>query len=61
MKFVLVTFLLLGCCSVAIKAQSCLTDEDVKQTLGRVETSSPPTPNKKLKEELIKMAARQRE
>ncbi len=61
MKFVLVTILLLGCCSVAIKAQSCLTDEDVKQTLGRVETSSPPTPNKKLKEELIKMAARQRE
>jgi VWFA-related protein len=61
MKFVLVTALLLACCSVNIKAQSCLTDDDVKQMLARVDASPAPTPNKKLKEELIKMAIKQRE
>jgi VWFA-related protein len=61
MKFVLVTALLLVCCSVDIKAQSCLTDDDVKQMLARVDASPAPTPDKKLKEELIKMAFKQRE
>ena len=61
MKFVLVTLLLLACCSGAVKAQSCLTDEDVRQVLARMDTSAPPAPNKKLKEELIKMANKQRE
>ena len=61
MKFVLATALLLACCSAGIKAQSCLTDNDVKQMLARVDASPAPTPNKKLKEELIKMADKQRE
>ncbi len=61
MKFALVTLLLLVCCTVAVRAQSCLTDDDVKQMLARVDASPAPTPNKKLKEELIKMANKQRE
>lgn len=61
MKFVLATALLLACCSVAIRAQSCLTDDDVKQLISRVDASPAPTPNKKLREELIKMADKQRE
>ena len=61
MKFVLVTALLLACCSAGIKAQSCVTDDDVKQMLARVDAAPAPTPDKKLKEELIKMATRQRE
>ena len=61
MKVVLVAVLLLACCSVAIKAQSCLTDDDIKQMLARVDASPAPTPNKKLREELIKMASKQRE
>ena len=61
MKFVLVTLLLLACCSVAVRAQTCLTDDDVKQMLARVDASPAPAPNKKLREELIKMANKQRE
>lgn len=61
MRFVLAIALLLACCSVDIKAQSCLTDDDVKQMLSRIDVSPAPTPNKKLKEELIKMANKQRE
>ena len=61
MKFVLVTLLLLVCCSVAVRAQTCLTDDDVKQMLARVDASPAPAPNKKLREELIKMANKQRE
>ena len=60
MKFVLVLLLLLACSSGAIKAQSCLTDDDVKQMIARVD-SPPPKLDKKLKEELVKMAERQRE
>jgi len=61
MKFVLVTLLLLVCYSVAVRAQTCLTDDDVKQMLARVDASPAPAPNKKLREELIKMANKQRE
>ena len=62
MKFVLLAVILLFCCSAAINAQSCLTQDDVKQLLARVDSSPPPaTPNKKLREELIKMSGRQRE
>src|ERR1044072_8362497 len=61
MRLVVVTLLLLACCSVAVRAQSCLTDDDVKQMLARVDASPAPTPDKKLKEELIKMAIKQRE
>ena len=60
MKFVLFTVLLLVCLSVASKGQSCLTEEDVRQALARV-GSSTPAQNKKLKEELVKMANKQRE
>jgi len=61
MKFVLVIVFLLSWCSGASNAQSCLTDQDVRQVLARMETSAPSAPNKKLKEELIKMANKQRE
>ena len=61
MRLVLVILLLLICCSVAVRAQSCLTDDDVKQMLARVDAAPAPGPNKKLREELIKMATRQRE
>lgn len=60
MKFV-VTAALLLVCSIAIKAQSCLTQDDVRQMLVRVETPPPTTVNKKLRDDLIKMAVRQRE
>src|SRR5678815_1901968 len=61
MKLVLVTLLLLICCSVNVRAQTCLTDDDVKQMLARVDASPAPGPNKKLREELTKMATKQRE
>ena len=61
MKFVFLVALLLAGNSVATQAQSCLTPEDVRQMLARVETPPPPAPNKKLKEELIKMAEKQRD
>jgi VWFA-related protein len=60
MKFVLLAALLFAG-SLAAKAQSCLTQDDVRQILARVEAPSTSTPNKKFKEELIKMATRQRE
>ena len=61
MKFVLAILILLACCSIAIRAQSCLTDDDVKQMLARIDASPAPAPNEKLREELIKMANKQRE
>ena len=61
MKFVLVPLLLLACCSVDATAQSCLTQDDVKQMLARFDSSTPAVPNKKLKEELLKLATKQRE
>jgi VWFA-related protein len=61
MKFVLFALLLFACCSVVTKAQSCLTQDDVRQMLARVDTSPPATPNKKLKAELLKMAIKQQE
>ncbi len=60
MKFVLLIGFLIAC-SVVTKAQSCLTQEDVRQMLARVEASPPATPDRKLKEELLKMAIRQQE
>src|SRR5688572_16799635 len=38
MKFVLLTMFLLACASGATNAQSCLTPDDVRQMLARVET-----------------------
>ena len=61
MKFVLLAVLLLVCCSVATKAQSCLTQDDVRQMLARLDSPSQTTPDKKLKEELLKIARKQRE
>ena len=60
MKFVLLA-LLLACVSVATKAQSCLTQDDVRQMIARVASPSQTTPDKKLKEELLKIAIKQRE
>jgi len=59
MRFVVPLVFLLVCCSVAIKAQSCLTQDDLSHLLARIDTSPPPTFNKKLTEELFKMATRQ--
>ena len=61
MKLALLTLFLLASSSVAIKAQSCLTPDDVRQMVARFDSSPPLTLNKKLKEELLKMALKQRE
>ena len=61
MKFVLLAVLLLACGSVATKAQSCLTRDDVRQMIARVESPSQANLDQKLKEELLKIATKQRE
>ena len=61
MRFVLLAVLLLACASVATKAQSCLTQDDVRQMLARVDSPAPANLDKKLKEELLKMASKERE
>jgi hypothetical protein len=61
MKFGLFALLLLVCSPIAIQAQSCLTQDDVRQMLTRIDSSPPGTPNKKLKQELLKMAMKQQE
>lgn len=61
MKSLLLTLALLTCGSVATKAQSCVTQDDVRQMLARIEAPAPAKPDKKVKEELIKMAEKQRE
>lgn len=59
MKFVFITVFVLASCSVATQAQSCLTQDDVRQLLARIDASPPPALNKKFKEELTKMAAKE--
>src|SRR5215207_4229136 len=61
MKFVLLAVLLLVCGSLAANAQSCLTQEDVRQMLARVESPAPAKPDKKLKQELLNMFIKQRD
>lgn len=61
MKFVLLAGVLILCGSVATSAQSCLTAEDVKKLLVRVESGESVRYDKKLNEELLKMAQKQRE
>lgn len=61
MKFVVLIVFLLTYDVTAANAQSCVTQADVKQMLARIEAPPPEKPNKKLKEELLKMAAKQRE
>lgn len=60
MKFVVLTVVLLACAS-ATNAQSCLTQDDVRQMLARVEFPAPAKPNEKLKEELLKLVNKQQE
>ena len=60
MKFVLLTVILFACCQVAAHAQSCVTEDDVRQMLASINAPAP-KPDQKLKEELLKMADKQRE
>jgi len=61
MKFVLLAVFLLACGSVTMKAQPCLTQDDINQMLARIESASQTTPDPKLREELLKTAIKQRE
>lgn len=61
MKFVLLAVVLVVCGSGATHAQSCLTPDDVKLMLQRVASPPPVKYNKKLSEELVKTARKQRE
>lgn len=61
MKFVLLIVLLLACGATATNAQSCVTQDDVRQMLSRIEAPPPANPDKKIKENLLKMAEKQRE
>jgi len=61
MKFVFVTGFLLASFSVVTQAQSCITQDDVRQMLAHLESPSPSTLNHKLEMELVKMALKQRE
>lgn len=61
MKFFLVAVFVCICVPVTTPAQSCLTPEDIKQAQARLEAAPPPSVNKKLQAELIKIAAKQRD
>ncbi len=61
MKLVILTVVLLACASLSTNAQSCLTQDDVRQMLARVESPARAQPDEKLKEELLKLVYQQRE
>jgi VWFA-related protein len=61
MKFVIVAVVLIVCGANATQAQSCLTAEDVQQMLARVASAPAVKYDKKLNEELVKIAQKQRE
>ena len=64
MKCFLLAVVLLACGSIgsiATKAQSCVTPEDVKQMTARVESGTAANYDKKLNETLLKMAQQHRE
>lgn len=61
MKSVLLAVVLIVCGSVATKAQSCVTPEELKQMQARVEAASQAKYDKKLNEQLLKMAEKHRE
>ena len=62
MKFVLLTMLLFACASPTANAQSCVTPDDVRQMVTRIETAPPQAkPDRKLRQELLKMAEKERE
>ncbi|HVI72842.1 MAG TPA: VWA domain-containing protein, partial [Pyrinomonadaceae bacterium] len=60
-RIVLLAVLLPACGSVTTNAQSCLTQDDVRQLLARVSSPPPATPDKKLEEELVRIASKQQE
>lgn len=60
-KFILITALLFAFSAVAANAQSCLTQDEVKQMLARVDAPPPPKVDRKIREDLLKMAQKQRE
>src|SRR5436190_11024055 len=57
----IVAVLLLPAGGVGARAQSCVTQDEVKQMLARVEAPPPTKIDKKLREELLKMFEKQRE
>lgn len=61
MKCVLLAVVLIACGSSATKAQSCVTPDDVNQMVARVEAGPTAKYDKKLNEELVKMAEKHRE
>ena len=61
MKFFCLGVVLFFVGSVTTRAQSCVTPDEVKQMLARVQSPPAVTVDKKLREELIKMAEKQRE
>lgn len=60
-KSILFAALLVTCISFTAHAQSCLTPDDIKQMLARVDAPAPAKPDMKLTLELLKMANKQRE
>ena len=60
MRFVFLALILLTVYT-GTKAQSCLTQEEIKQLLVRIDAPPPAKPNLKLKEELMKLAVKQRD
>jgi VWFA-related protein len=61
MKCVLLAVVLIACGSSATKAQSCVTPDDVNRMVARVEAGPTAKYDKKLNEELVKMAEKHRE
>ena len=59
MRFFLVAVFVCICGSVTTQAQSCLTPDDIKQMLARMDAT--PALNKKLQSELIKIATKQQD
>lgn len=61
MRFVLVALVLLAGGAAVARAQSCVTPDEVKQMLTRVASPPPAAVNEKLRQELLKMADKQRQ
>jgi VWFA-related protein len=61
MKSVLLAVVLIACGAVTTKAQSCVTPDEVKQMISRLEAPATTKYDKKLNEELLKMAEKHRE
>ena len=60
-KIVLLTALLFAFSAIAANAQSCVTQDEVKQMLARVDAPPPPKIDRKIREDLLKMAQRERD